>query len=93
MGGVSDLTSQEGKDKSLGQRAKEGVQGLTGLQSQHCLRRLAAWRATAVSGWPLCLAKCKVGMSYVSFGRQHCQLWLATGRPQSMPSDCRRGWW
>ena len=37
VGGVSDLTSQEGKDKSIGQRAKEGVQGLTGLQLQHCL--------------------------------------------------------
>ena len=57
MGGISDLTSQEGKDKSVGQRAKEGVQGLTGLQSQHCLRRLAARPTTAVPGCPLCPAK------------------------------------
>ena len=57
MGGVSDLTSQEGSDKSVGQRAKEGVQGLTGQQSQHCLCRLAAWPAAAAPGWPLCPAK------------------------------------
>ena len=95
VGGVSDLTSQEGNDKSVSQRAKEGVQGLTGQQSQHCLCKLAAWPSAAGPAWPLCVAKLDCLCLHVPLcnrGRQHCPMWLTTDRLQSMPSNCRGRW-